>query len=124
MTRERLPNRRQSITDNLRWPLIDGRRIHVTAGLSLDSRILETFLRGGGQVGSERDFLLDDVAVLISRTLQHGDTLEALSRGVGRLSDGAPASVVGAVIDRLREIERDVREGKPQPEAQEPSSAI
>ncbi|HLJ20095.1 MAG TPA: ribonucleotide reductase [Stellaceae bacterium] len=104
--RERLPNRRAQITDNVRWPLDGGRRIHVSAGLTPDGRILETFLRGGGRVGSEVDFLLDDVAVLISRLLQHGDTLGAIASGLGRLSTGEPASVVAAVVDRLLEIER------------------
>ena len=113
MTRERLPNCRTCVTDQVRWPLIDGRRIHVTAGLAPDGRLLETFLRGGGQVGSERDFLLDDIAVLISRALQHGDTLDTLSRGVGRLSDGVAASVIGAVIDRPCEIERALARGTP-----------
>jgi hypothetical protein len=104
--REQLPNRRQSVTDQASWPLRDGRRIHVPAGLTPDGRVFETFLRGGGRVGSETDFLLDDIAVLISRALQHGDTLEAIGRGLGRLSEGAPASVVGAVVDRLLAIEK------------------
>src|ERR1051326_8011052 len=99
--REKLPNRRPSVTDGTRWPIEVGRRIHVTAGFALDGRILETFLRGGGRVGSEVGFLLDDIAVLISRALQHGDTLEAIGRGLGRLSESQPASVIGAVIDRL-----------------------
>ena len=38
---------------------------------------------------------------LLPRGLQHADVLEAISRRVGRLSDGAPAAVVGAVVDRL-----------------------
>ena len=106
--RERLPNRREQITDGIRWPVEGGRRIHVSAGFSEDVRILETFLRGGGRTGSEVDFLMDDAAVLISRLLQRGDRLEGLARGLGRLSTGEPASVIGAVVAKLREIERDV----------------
>jgi hypothetical protein len=105
--RERLPNRRPAVTDSIRWPIDEGRRIHVTAGFAADGRLLEVFARGGGHVGSERDFLLDDVAVLISRCLQHGDTTAAIAGGLGRLSDGIPASVVGAVVDRLVEIQCD-----------------
>jgi len=104
--RERLPHRRQQVTDGIRWPAEGGRRIHVSAGFSDDGRILETFLRGGGRTGSELDFLMDDVAVLISRLLQRGDRLEGLAQGLGRLSTGEPASVVGAVVRKLREIER------------------
>jgi hypothetical protein len=105
MSRERLPNRRPQVTDGTRWPLEGGRRIHVSAGLAGDGRILETFLRGGGKSGSSVDFLLDDIAVLFSRALQHGDSIEAIAAGLGRLPDGEPASIVGAVADRLRAIE-------------------
>jgi hypothetical protein len=110
MSRERLPNRRGCLTDQVRWPLQDGRRIHVSIGLARDGRILETFLRGGGQVGSERDFLLDDIAVVVSRLLEHGDDLSSIAKGLGRVAEGAPASVIGAVVDRLCEIECDVRD--------------
>jgi hypothetical protein len=107
MPRQRLPSRRDNVTVPAWWPPDRPRRIHVTAGLTADGRILETFLRGGSVVGSERDRLLDDVAVLISRGLQHGDMLAELAAGVGRLPDGSPASVVGAVIDAMLAIERD-----------------
>ena len=105
--RKRLPHRRRAITDTLRWPIEGGRRIHVTAGFAEDGRLLEVFLRGGGVVGSDRDHLLDDIAVLISRGLQHGDQLEQLAAGVGRLPGGGPASLVGAVLDMLSAIEAD-----------------
>jgi hypothetical protein len=45
--------------------------------------------------------------VVLSRLLQHGDRLADIARGVGRLPDGEPASIVGAVMDRLVEIEAD-----------------
>jgi hypothetical protein len=106
MARERLPNRRDSTTAPAWWPPERPRRIHVTAGFTDDGRVLEAFLRGGGVVGSERDHLLDDIAVLVSRDLQHGDGLAQLAAGVGRLPDGRPTSVVGAVIDALLELEQ------------------
>jgi hypothetical protein len=112
MTRQRLANRRAGITDSVRWPLDGGRKVFVTAGFTADGRILETFLRGGGRVGSEIDFLLDDIAVILSRSLQHGDNLAALGRGVGRLATGAPSSVIGAVLDRLIEIESDFADAR------------
>ena len=111
IARERLPNRRTGITDNLHWSFEGrdaGRRIHVTANLAPRGAVLETFLRGGGQVGSERDFLLDDIAVLVSRDLQHGDTIAALAAGVGRLPDGRPSSVIGAILDKLLALERHI----------------
>ena len=102
MSRERLPNRRRSITDSITW---GGSRVHVTAGFSDNGRLLETFIRGGGRGGSERDHMLDDIAVALARLLQHGDRLEALAAGVGRLPTGEPASILGAVVDRLLAIE-------------------
>lgn len=51
---------------------------------------------------SERDQLLDDIGVLLSRLLQHGDQLADLGRGLGRQPDGGPASVVGPVVDLLK----------------------
>lgn len=107
MPREQLPHRRPQITDCAHWPVDGGRRIHVSAGLASDGRILEAFLRGGGKSGSEVDCLLDDIAVLLSRDLQHGDRLAAIASGLGRLPDGKPASLVGAVVDRLLAIEAD-----------------
>jgi hypothetical protein len=104
MKRERLPSRRPQVTDDTRWPGDGGRRIHVSAGLAADGRILEAFLRGS-KSGSELDFLLDDIAVLLSRDLQHGDRLAQIASGLGRLPDGKPASLIGAVVDRLRSIE-------------------
>lgn len=105
MARTSLPNRRLTLTDCIRWPL-DGARVHVSAGFAEDGRLLEAFLRGGGRVGSERDHLLDDVAVLLSRALQHGDSVAGIAAALGRMPGGEPASIVGAVLDKLAEMER------------------
>jgi hypothetical protein len=110
--RKRLPNRRPQVTDATRWPLEGGRRVHVSAGLADDGRILETFLRGGGKSGSGVDFLLDDIAVIISRALQHGDTVEAIAAGVGRQPDGKPSSIIGAVVDRLAVIAKELSDDR------------
>jgi hypothetical protein len=108
MSRERLPNRRPSVTETV--TLASGERVHITAGFALDGRILETFLRGG-KTGSDRDHLLDDAAVTISRLLQHGDSLSAIAAGIGRQPDHAPASMIGVVVDRLLAIEADIQGG-------------
>ena len=43
-----------------------------------------------------------DLGVLISRALQHGDSIEALAAGMGRLGDGTtPASIIGSILDRV-----------------------
>lgn len=112
MSRARPPNRRQGDRDFVRWPpegsdREPGRRIHVTANFAdATGKMYETFLRGGGRVGTDVDFLLDDVAVLISRGLQHGDTAAAMADGVSRGIHGEATSVVGVILDKLVEIER------------------
>jgi hypothetical protein len=108
MIRERLPNRRPSLTETV--ILASGERVHITAGFALDGRILETFLRGG-KTGSDRDHLLDDAAVTLSRLLQHGDSLAAIAAGIGRQPDNTPASMIGVVVDRLVAIEAAVEAG-------------
>ena len=96
--RERLPDRRESETYDVHF---GGKRFHVTLGRYPDGRPAEVFLHGH-KVGSDLDLLFDDVAVLFSRLLQHGDTPDALAAGLGRLGDGqAPASLLGTVAAAL-----------------------
>lgn len=98
--RERLPSRRPAETFNFRFGPDDARH-HVTLGFYADGRPGEIFLHGA-KVGSDADGLHADVGVLLSRLLQHGDTLEKIAAGMARLGDGRmPASIVGAALDRL-----------------------
>ena len=97
MPRERLPHRRQSETVDL-W--YDGRRYHLTVGEYNDGRAGEVFLHGA-KPGSDTDLLCDDIGVLMSRLLQHGDAPASLASGIGRLGNGDPASIIGAVADVL-----------------------
>jgi hypothetical protein len=93
MPRERLPDRRQAETLNL-WH--GGRRYHVTVGEYPDGRPGEVFIHGA-KPGSDADLLNDDIGVLISRLLQHGDSPAALAAGIGRL--GVPGFIRNTVID-------------------------
>ena len=97
MPRERLPDRRQSETLDL-WH--GDRRYHVTIGQYDDGRPGEVFLHGA-KPGSDVDLLCDDIGVLVSRLLQHGDDPASLAAGIGRLGNGEPASIVGAIADVL-----------------------
>ena len=97
MQRERLPHRRQAETVDL-WH--GGQRFHVTIGEYDDGWPGEVFLHGT-KPGSDTDLLCDDIGVLISRLLQHGDDPASLASGVGRLGNGTPASIIGAIADVL-----------------------
>jgi hypothetical protein len=125
--RHPLPDRRHQITERIAWALYDGTwetKIYVSAGIDPQTGALrEVFLRGAGKVGSERDFLFDDIAVCLSRDLQHGDRLCDMAAGMGRFPDGKPASLVGAIIDTLVKIEADVK-GIALPPPQPPSNVV
>ena len=95
MPRKRLSDRRQSETVDLHY---GGRRYHLGIGEYPDGAPGETFVRGA-KPGSDTDLLCDDIGVLISRLLQHGDSPAALAAGLGRLGNGGPASIIGAIAD-------------------------
>ena len=98
MPRERLPNRRHAVVLDLDYR---GNRHHLAVGLYDDGRPGEVFI-SGARTGSDVDGLLADLGVLISRALQHGDSIEALAAGMGRLGDGTtPASIIGSILDRV-----------------------
>jgi hypothetical protein len=99
--RERLPPRRDNRALTISWR---GHRLHVAAGLTRDGRVLEVFVRAG-RPASDVDQLADDAAVLISHALQFGDSLADLARGIGRLPGGEPASLFGAIVDALLELQ-------------------
>lgn len=71
---------------------------------------LEVFIRGGGKmkVGSERDFLLDDIAVLISLLLQFGMRPAAIKKalGVDGTDPARPLSLISAASGAVIEDER------------------
>ena len=98
MPRERLPARRHATVLDLDYR---GTRYDLTIGLFDNGRPGEVFV-SGARTGSDVDGLLADLGVLISRALQHGDSLEALAAGMGRLGDGkTPASIIGAILDKI-----------------------
>ena len=72
-----------------------------------DGRLLEVFLHDKANRGSERDFLLDDLGVLISLLLQLGITPQGLRRHLASPSGGQAPSVAGAVVDALIEMQAD-----------------
>jgi hypothetical protein len=99
MNRQRLPNRRPSITADL---VHDGRAYAVTMGFDPRDGCLREVFTHGAKAGSTMDGILDDVCVVLSLLLQHGVEPLALASSMGRLGDGkAPASIVGALADLL-----------------------
>ncbi len=114
--RRRLPSRRPSHTETLE---VAGQAFTATVGFDpADDQPRELFLSGGKE-GSTLDALLADAAVLISVSLQHGVSAQALAKGVGRMPPGPvtpaeldqgqparlPASPIGAALDLLKALE-------------------
>ena len=96
-TRQKLPTRRRALVLDLDH---QGARYSLGVGFFADGTPGEVFV-SGAKTGSDVDGLLADLGVLISRLLQRGDSLEALAAGMGRLGCEAPASLIGAILDRV-----------------------
>ncbi len=59
------------------------------------------------------DLLLDDACVALSLLLQHGVEPQALAHSMGRLENGAPASIIGALVDLVAGTARAGEKGAP-----------
>ena len=102
--RRELPRRRPNTSARISAGAIAA---HATVGFDAHGRPAEIFLRptGGAKSGSEVDFLLDDLAVVVSVALQHGVPASALARSVSRTPDGTPTTIAGAAAALLAELE-------------------
>ena len=111
MTRTALPNRRQSLVETIEF---DGFTYEVGFGLVPENnRILEVFITTNDKQGSAVHVACADAAVLISLLLQHGVTAEEIGHSLLRAGGGPtqaahdPASIIGRVVDRIKEINHD-----------------
>lgn len=73
----------------------------VTVGFYADGEPGEVFI-DGGKSGEQVSAIARDGAILLSMCLQHGVDLQTIAHAVTRDGQGAPSSIVGAVVDRLR----------------------
>lgn len=121
MKRRELPPRRLALREKITYTNERGeqQRIYVTAGFHPETmELLEVFIRPRGNVDADICRYFDDVGVLLSRCLQHGDRLEQLAAGMGRLpgEPRAAHSPIGAVIDAMIELRWHVEREWPLPE--------
>lgn len=101
--RERLADRRDQITAPLAWQNIT---LVLSVGFYPDGRPGEVFVRGL-KSGAHLDALLDDAAVLISRLLQHGDSIAEIRRSLGAgPSRSEPMTLLGTIIDAVDRLAR------------------
>lgn len=101
VARRRLANRRAAIAFDVEH---QGQRFRCHAGFYKDGNIGEVFLDAAKQ-NSTIDAFGADAAILISLLLQHGAGLAEIGHALRRGPNGAPASLIGAVVDALDMIE-------------------
>lgn len=74
----------------------------ITTGRYPNGSIGEVFITGS-KSGTAFEAVARDGAILLSLCLQHGVPLEIIRHAITREADGAPSTIVGAVVDRLTE---------------------
>ena len=99
MDRRVLPQRRRAETFELEFGG-HARRFAVTLGFYDDGALGEVFITGG-KSGEQVEAIARDGAVLLSMALQHGCSMTTIASAITRDSQGAPSSIIGAVVDRL-----------------------
>ena len=101
MTRQRLPDRRNSTVF-----CFECNSLHYTASASWfdDGRLGEVFV-GNHRADSHADSCAKDAAILASIALQFGAPLDVLRRALLRDSHGRPSTPIGCALDLLADKE-------------------
>lgn len=104
MSRERLRNRRRSITMTGDYA---GSQLTVSIGLYPDGRPGEVF-GNIGRAGNELERTMNDACIALSIALQNGATSKELSHTIAARAPGRePSSIVGAVVELLAEYDQE-----------------
>ena len=108
MTRQALPHRRPALTAVVAFAPPGRAEASFTVTAGFDPRtgaLSEVFYSDGMKSGTDLQHTIGDACVIVSVALQHGVPLADLSRSLGRDDDGRPASILGALIGALVEME-------------------
>jgi hypothetical protein len=100
--RRRLPHRRGAVALDIEHA---GHRYRIHVGYFPDGAVGEVFVDTTKQ-SSTLYALAADAAVLLSLLLQHGALPAEIGHALRRSPNGAPASLIGAVVDELHGTER------------------
>src|SRR5262245_15893488 len=102
MTRKTLPQRRYAETFNMTFGG-QNREYTVTVGYyGWGTREVGEVFITGAKTGSDAEAIARDGAILLSIALQFGAPLETIAHAITREGNGAPSTIIGAVIDRLK----------------------
>jgi hypothetical protein len=99
--RTHLPSRRRAVAEEI---IHRDARYRVHVGFFQDDKPAELFINAQRQ-NSTLDAFAGDSAILVSLLLQHGITPREIGHSLKRSPDGTPASVIGAAIDVLMQME-------------------
>lgn len=99
--RRTLPQRRRAETFEIAFGGLKNSHI-VTLGYYADGSLGEVFINGG-KSGELVEAIARDGAVILSLALQFGASLDSIKSAITRDGQGAPSSIIGAVVDRLSE---------------------
>jgi len=108
MTREKFASRHDTITVNIehQYPSAMVPRTFCISYSPLPSgRIGEVWVNSVNDTEKQVNVDTHDTCVTLSLALQHGCTLEQLSRSILRDNRGRPQGFLGAVLDALRKEE-------------------
>ena len=110
MTRERLPNRRESTIHRIEHVTPEGGSFELEVAVAhfADGRCAEVFINSGTKADSALAVILHDVGIVISLFLQHSGRLGDLGPSLGRYVSREPVSALGPVLDLALEIESEV----------------
>ncbi len=114
MAREKLPARRLQITSKVEYLDIfaQGRpmEFEISFGFNASRVLKELFISSKTHPLTP---LLNDICILLSRLLQHGDTIESIADGLGENrnegeTSGRPSSLLGAIARHGVEVQAGV----------------
>jgi len=99
-----LPNRRAGETFEVRHGVLS---FWITVGFLPDGKPIEVFASMKGRktspLSSDVEAIARDAGVLISIARQYGASMDMLRSAVTREESGAPASLLGAILDAMME---------------------
>jgi hypothetical protein len=99
--RRTLPQRRHCETFEISFGGL-ARSHTITVGFYDDGTLGEVFINSG-RSGEVVEAIARDGAVILSLALQYGAELENIRSAITRDGQGAPSSIIGAVLDQLSE---------------------
>jgi hypothetical protein len=102
MERRRLANRRLAVAFEF---LHRDQRYRAQIGYFTDGGGIAEIFLDAAKPDSALDAFAADAAILISLLLQHGSPLGEIGHALRRCPNGEPASLIGSVIDCLRQME-------------------